>query len=48
MVGDEQVEAFNPEQLLSLIIDKIKEYNKMATETSLENNDANGNEAALE
>jgi len=25
-------EAFNPEQLLSLIIDKIKEYNKSASE----------------
>lgn len=36
LIGESQGEAFNPEQLLSLIIDKIKEYNKLATESAPE------------
>jgi hypothetical protein len=36
LIGEAQGEAFNPEQLLSLIIDKIKEYNKLATEAAPE------------
>jgi hypothetical protein len=50
--GHQQGEAFNPEQLLSLIIDKIKEYNKLATEASTSDSTAvgaqDGSEEALE
>lgn len=41
----EKGQAFNPEQLLSLIIDKIKEYNKIAGEAVAdESNNNNNNE----
>lgn len=32
-------QVFNPETLLGLIIDKIKEYNKLASESSLNQED---------
>jgi hypothetical protein len=34
--SSEGAEVFNPETLLGLIIDKIKEYNKLSTQLSLE------------
>lgn len=35
------METFNPEILLGLIIDKIKEYNRMAQEATLEDDTGN-------
>ena len=40
-----ETEVFNPEKLLIHIIDKIKEYNQMATEAGIDSDAATANDS---